>query len=192
MKIPASNQVILMYMYIKVFNCELSNHDHQKVQCHQVILYVYQDSQEKCAVDGSVPRRSDPAVRRWSRPADSKHFDKRRGDQDSSLSAVKFTRVETLRASWGLKAIPGKMPAWCQGPYMNHHSQVCESHWARFMSFCRSKRWHVFRVRSYVHDAPLQRRTSPIDDNITSHVCGFCATSLGVWSSSRFTHQTSR
>ena len=41
----------------------------------------------------------------------------------------------------------------------------------------------------HLYDAPLQRRTSPIDDNITSHVCGFCATSLGVWSSSRSTHQ---
>ena len=26
---------------------------------------------------------------------------------------------------------------------------VYESHWARFVSFCRSKRWHVFRVRSH-------------------------------------------
>ena len=27
--------------------------------------------------------------------------------------------------------------------------QVYESHWARFVSFCRSKKWHVFRVRSH-------------------------------------------
>ena len=27
--------------------------------------------------------------------------------------------------------------------------QVYESHWARFMAFCWSKRWHVFRVRSH-------------------------------------------
>ena len=40
-----------------------------------------------------------------------------------------------------------------------------------------------------LYDAPLQTRTSPTDDNITSHVCGFCATSLGVWSSSRLAHQ---
>ena len=44
----------------------------------------------------------------------------------------------------------------------------------------------------HLYDAPLQRRTSPIDDNITSHVCGFCATSLGVWSSSRLAHQATR
>ena len=27
--------------------------------------------------------------------------------------------------------------------------QVYESHWSRFMAFCRMKRWHVFRVRSH-------------------------------------------
>ena len=27
--------------------------------------------------------------------------------------------------------------------------QVYESHWWRFVAFCRSKRWHVFRVRSH-------------------------------------------
>ena len=24
---------------------------------------------------------------------------------------------------WGLRAIPGKLPTWCQGPYVNHHSK---------------------------------------------------------------------
>ena len=37
----------------------------------------------------------------------------------------------------------------------------------------------------YLYDAPLQGRTTTLDDCITSHVCGFCATSLGVRSSSR-------
>ena len=64
------------------------------------------------------------------------------------------------------------------------------------MAFCRSERWHVFRVRSHHFSTymiePLQRRTSPIDDNITSHVCGFCAMSLGVWSSSQLAHQATR
>ena len=27
--------------------------------------------------------------------------------------------------------------------------QVYESHWSRFVAFCRMKRWHVFRVRSH-------------------------------------------
>ena len=41
----------------------------------------------------------------------------------------------------------------------------------------------------YLYDAPLQGRTTTLDDNFTSHVCGFCATSLGVQSSSRPAHQ---
>ena len=41
----------------------------------------------------------------------------------------------------------------------------------------------------YLYDAPLQGRTTTLDDYITSHVCGFCATSLGVRSSSRPAHQ---
>ena len=49
-------------------------------------------------VDGFVSRRSDPAVRRRSRPADSRRWDRRRGDRDSLLAAVKSTRVETLGA----------------------------------------------------------------------------------------------
>ena len=35
----------------------------------------------------------------------------------------------------------------------------------------------------YLYDAPLQGRTTTLDDYFTSHVCGFCATSLGVRSS---------
>ena len=41
----------------------------------------------------------------------------------------------------------------------------------------------------HLYDASVQRRTSPSDDNFTSHVCGFCVTSLGLWSSSRSAHQ---
>ena len=41
----------------------------------------------------------------------------------------------------------------------------------------------------HLHDAPLQGQTTTLDDNITSHVCGFCATSLGVRSGSRPAHQ---
>ena len=37
----------------------------------------------------------------------------------------------------------------------------------------------------HLHDA----RTTSIDVNLTSHVCGFCATSLGVGSSSQPVHQ---
>ena len=41
------------------------------------------DSVVVSGVDGSVPRRSDPAVHRRSRPADSRRLDRRWGDRDS-------------------------------------------------------------------------------------------------------------
>ena len=44
-------------------------------------------------VDGSVLRRSDPAVCRGSRAADSRRFDGQWSDGHSSLPAVKSTRV---------------------------------------------------------------------------------------------------
>ena len=41
----------------------------------------------------------------------------------------------------------------------------------------------------HLSDASVQRRTSPSDDYFTSHLCGFCATSLGLRSDSRSAHQ---
>ena len=41
----------------------------------------------------------------------------------------------------------------------------------------------------YLYDAPLQGQFTTLDDYFTSHVCGFCATSLCVRSGSRPTHQ---
>ena len=41
----------------------------------------------------------------------------------------------------------------------------------------------------HVYDASVPRRTSPSDDYFTSHICGFCVTSLGLWSGSRSAHQ---
>ena len=41
----------------------------------------------------------------------------------------------------------------------------------------------------YLYDAPVQRWTSPSEDYFTSHVCGFCAMSLGLRSGSRSAHQ---
>ena len=41
----------------------------------------------------------------------------------------------------------------------------------------------------HLYDASVQRWTSPSDNNFTSHVCGFCVTSLGLWSGSRSAHQ---
>ena len=52
----------------------------------------------------------------------------------------------------------------------------------------RHSRWSLKFCRRSLSHQSLQRQTSPIDDNITSHICGFCATSLGVWSSSQPAH----
>ena len=51
--------------------------------------------------------------------------------------------------SWGRRAIPGKLPTWCQGAFGNLHGKYTKSHWSRFVAFCRTKRWHMFRVRSH-------------------------------------------
>ena len=100
-------------------------------------------------VDGSVPRRSNPAVRRGSRAADSRRFDGRQGDGHSSLPAVKSTRVETLRAILRAKGHSREAARMMSRSLRESSLQVYESHWVRFVVFCRSKRWHVFRVRSH-------------------------------------------
>ena len=43
----------------------------------------------------------------------------------------------------------------------------------------------------YQHDAPVQRRIASIDYHFTSHICGFCVTSLGLRYGSRSAHQAS-
>ena len=94
--------------------------------------------------------------------------------------------------SWGPRAIPGKLRTWSQGPFVTHHS--------RFMNPIRQDRVllkveKMARVLSqkpsfqHSYYASVQRRTSPIDDYFTSHVCGFCVTSFGLRSGSRSTHQ---
>ena len=100
-------------------------------------------------VVGSVPRRSHPAVRLGSIAADSRHRADRRGDRDSSLPAVKSTRVETLRANLMAKGHSRGSCSHDVKGLRDSSLQVYDSHWARFVSFCRSKRWHVFRVRSH-------------------------------------------
>ena len=143
-------------------------------------------------VDGSVPRRSDPAVRQRSRPADSRHFDRRQGDQDSSLLAVKSTRVETTGHPEGEGPFQGscqhnvKVPTGIITPSVRIPLVKIRGVLQVAKMACVSSKKSSFQQ---LYDAPLQTRTSPTDDNITSHVCGFCATSLGVWSSSRLAHQ---
>ena len=100
-------------------------------------------------VDGSVPKRSDPDVRRGSNTADSKRLDRRWGDRDSSLPAIKSTRVETLRAILRAKGHSREAAHMMSRSLRDSSLQMYESHWARFVLFCRSKRSHVFRVRSH-------------------------------------------
>ena len=100
-------------------------------------------------VDGSGTGRSNPAVHRGSRSADSRRFDRRRGDGNSSLPAIKSTRVETLRAILRAKDHSREAAHMMSRSLRESSLQVYESHWARFVAFCRSKRWHMFRVRSH-------------------------------------------
>ena len=100
-------------------------------------------------VDGPIPRRSDPAVRRRSRPADARCLDGRRGDRDSSLPTVKSTCVETLRAILRAKGHSREAANMMSRCLRESSQQVYESHWSRFVAFCRTKRWHMFRVRSH-------------------------------------------
>ena len=100
-------------------------------------------------VDGPIPRRSDPAVRRRSRPTDTRRLDGRRGDRESSLPTVKSTRVETLWAILRAKGHSREAANMMSRCLRESSQQVYESHWSRFVAFCRTKRWHVFRFRSH-------------------------------------------
>ena len=141
-------------------------------------------------VDGPIPRRSNPAVRRRSRPADARRLDGRRGDRDSLLPTVKSTRVETLRAILRAKGHSREAANMMSRCLREPSQQVYESHWSRFVALCRAKRWHVFRVRSHHFSTYMMHLfRDGLLPSTTSHVCGFCATSLGVRSGSRPAHQ---
>ena len=99
--------------------------------------------------DGPIPRRPDSAVRRRSRPADTRRVHGRGHDRDSSLPAVKSSRVETLRAILRAKGHSREAANMMSRCLRESSLQVYESHWSRFVAFCRMKRWHVFRVRSH-------------------------------------------
>ena len=68
---------------------------------------------------------------------------------NSSLPAIKSTRLETLRAILRAKGHSRKAAHMMSRSLRDSSLQMYESHWARFVSFCRSKRWHVSRVRSH-------------------------------------------
>ena len=78
-----------------------------------------------------------------------KTFGQRQGDRDSSLPAVKSTCVETLRAILRAKGHSREAANMMSRCLRESSLQVYESHWSRFVAFCRTKRWLVFWVRSH-------------------------------------------
>ena len=60
--------------------------------------------------------------------------------------------------------------------------QVYESHWSRLMAFCRTKRWHVFRVRSHHFSTYMMHlfRDGLLPSTIISH-CTSVASVLCHW-----------
>ena len=88
---------------------------------------------------GTVPRRSHPTVRGGSTSADSGHHSDRQGYRDSSLPAVKSSHVETLRAILVAKGHSREAAHMMSRSLRESSLHVYESHWARFVSFCRSK-----------------------------------------------------
>ena len=98
--------------------------------------------------DGPNPRRPGSPVHGRSRPADTRREHGRGRDRDSSLPAVKSSRVETLGAILRAKG-HSREAANMMSRCLRESSQVYEFHWSRFVAFCRTKRWQVFRVRSH-------------------------------------------
>ena len=100
---------------------------------------------------GTVARRSDPTVRHRSALAHPRRHSARRRDKNTSLPAVKSTRVETLRA------------------------------------ILRAKGHSMSEVIISVHISCIYSETDCF--HRPSHVCGFCAALLEVWSCSGSAHQ---
>ena len=64
--------------------------------------------------------------------------------------------------SWGRRAIPGKLPTWCQGAYGNHHSKCTNP---------IGEGWHMFRVRSHHFSTYMMHlfRDELLSSTIISH-----------------------
>ena len=71
------------------------------------------------------------------------------GVTDSSLRAIKCTHMETLRAILRAKGHSREAAHMMSRSLRDSSLQVYECHRTRFVSFCGSKRWQVFRVRSH-------------------------------------------
>ena len=78
-----------------------------------------------------------------------KTFGRETGWPRTSLPTVKSTRVETLRAILRVKGHSREAANMMSRCLREPSQQVYESHWSRFVAFCRTKRWQVFRVRSH-------------------------------------------
>ena len=98
---------------------------------------------------GPVPRRFHPAVQSLLTQDVTLSDGGGGGGADSSLPAVKSSRVETLGAILVVKGHSQEAAHMMSRALWESSLHVYESHWARFVSFCRSKRWHVFRARSH-------------------------------------------
>ena len=107
-------------------------------------LHVYLDD---WLIRADTPEQAKLHARRPS--GCSRRVGRRRGDRHSSLPAVKPTLVETLRTILRAKGHSREAARMMSRSLHESSLQVYESHWARFVVFGRSKRWHVFRVRSH-------------------------------------------
>ena len=79
--------------------------------------------------DGPIPRRPDSSVRGRSRPADTRRVHGRGRDRDSSLPAIKSSRVETLRAILRAKGHSREAANMMSKCLRESSQQVYESHW---------------------------------------------------------------
>ena len=74
-------------------------------------------------VDGPIPRRSDSAVHRRSRPTDTRRLDGRWGDRERHFRPSNLLAWKLSGPSWEQRVIPGKLPTWCQGAFGNLHNK---------------------------------------------------------------------
>ena len=88
--------------------------------------------------DGPSPRRPGSPVRGRSRPADTRRVHVRGRDWDSSLPAVKSSRVETFRAILRAKGHSREAANMMSRCLRESSQQLYESHWSRFVAFCRT------------------------------------------------------
>ena len=131
----------------RVTMASLTTRPHLHTTC--LIVYVWTPR----SWPGGPPSTHLWRIRWWlqwlSRPADTRRVHGRGRDRDSSLPAVKSSRVETLRAILRAKGHSREAANMMSRCLRESSQQVYESHWSRFVAFCRTKRWHVFRVRSH-------------------------------------------